>query len=173
MTYITPVISTEPSTSMPHFKQISMLDSEEIISHLNYSTCQLYYTHQISERGISDSRTTISLYYQLFIVYWLSPHSQPPSLVVFPKVQFLVLYYFLFICFFLVRSSVAKISISSYADDNQLYVPPNVSDTDKFSHVIACLSDITYQIQNILWLNESKSEILLFGSPKLTGDLEK
>ena len=43
---ITPVmrnllIFTEPSASMPRFKQISVSDSVELISHLNSSTCQL------------------------------------------------------------------------------------------------------------------------------------
>ena len=65
------------------------------------------------------------------------------------------------------------INFHCYADDTQIYVPLTGSDMTQLSSVLACLSDIKcWMSQNFLQLNESKSEVLLFGPSNLTNVLK-
>ena len=58
-----------------------------------------------------------------------------------------------------------KINFHCYADDSQLYIPLKTGNT-VIPQILDCLSDIKcWMSQNSLQLNDSKSEILLFGPP--------
>ena len=53
-----------------------------------------------------------------------------------------------------------------YADDSQLYLPINPKDPSSISKLHACLTDIkNWMSANFLQLNDSKSEVLIFGPP--------
>ena len=61
------------------------------------------------------------------------------------------------------------INFHSYADDTQLYIPLKPGVTGNVQRLLTCLSEIKqWMSQNFLKLNDSKSEIILFGSPNCT-----
>ena len=62
-----------------------------------------------------------------------------------------------------------NIHFHCYADDTQLYIPLQPGVSGSLSSLLACLSDIKdWMSNNFLQLNETKSEILLFGPPNST-----
>ena len=57
-----------------------------------------------------------------------------------------------------------NIQFHCYADDTQLYIPLKPGETGNLSNLLSCLSDIKdWMSNNFLQLNESKSEIIIFG----------
>ena len=61
-----------------------------------------------------------------------------------------------------------NISLHCYADDTQLYLPLKTNDQSNIKNLMNCLEEIKgWMAQNYLQLNESKSEVVLFGPPEL------
>ena len=62
-----------------------------------------------------------------------------------------------------------NIKFHSYADDTQLYIPLKPGTTGNVNSLLSCLSDIkSWMAQNFLQLNETKTEIIIFGPPNTT-----
>ncbi len=58
-----------------------------------------------------------------------------------------------------------NVSYHCYADDTQCYVPLHLNDVSSLQCLFDCLSDVKqWMSANFLQLNESKTEVLLFGS---------
>ncbi len=63
-----------------------------------------------------------------------------------------------------------NVSFHLYADDTQLYIPLKAGDT--IEPLLACLGDIKKWLSNcFLRLNEEKTEVIVFGPPKLRSGL--
>ncbi len=61
-----------------------------------------------------------------------------------------------------------SVSFHCYADDTQLYVPFKSSDYTAMERLLACLNDVkAWMSMNFLSLNESKTELILFGPSEL------
>lgn len=59
-----------------------------------------------------------------------------------------------------------------YADDTQLYLPLKCDDDSKLTYLIDCLDEIkVWMATSFLQLNESKSEVVIFGPLKLAKKL--
>ena len=59
-----------------------------------------------------------------------------------------------------------NISFHCYADDTQLYLPLKPNDWCNLNSLMDCLEDIKcWMAQNVLQLNEGKSEVVLFSPP--------
>ena len=59
-----------------------------------------------------------------------------------------------------------NISFHCYADDTQLYLPLKPNDRQNLNSLLDCLEDIKcWMAQNVLQLNENKTEVILFGPP--------
>ena len=57
-----------------------------------------------------------------------------------------------------------NISFHCYADDTQLYLHLKPNDRQNLNSLLDCLEDIKcWMAQNVLQLNENKTEVLLFG----------
>ncbi len=61
-----------------------------------------------------------------------------------------------------------SVSFHCYADDTQLYVPFKSSDYTAMERLLACLNDVkAWMSMNFLSLNESKTDLILFGPSEL------
>ncbi len=61
-----------------------------------------------------------------------------------------------------------SVSFHCYADNTQLYVPFKSSDYTAMERLLACLNDVkAWMSMNFLSLNESKTELILFGPSEL------
>ena len=59
-----------------------------------------------------------------------------------------------------------NISFHCYADDTQLYLHLKPNDRQNLNSLLDCLEDIKcWMAQNVLQLNENKSEVILFSPP--------
>jgi len=57
------------------------------------------------------------------------------------------------------------VSFHCYADDTQMYVPIKRNDPSALSSFLSCLDEVKFWLdQNFLFLNENKTEIIVFGS---------
>lgn len=66
-----------------------------------------------------------------------------------------------------------NVSFHCYADDTQIYLPLRPADPGGLAAVFDCLKDInSWMAQNFLHLNNSKTEIILFGSPHTFSQLQ-
>ena len=66
-----------------------------------------------------------------------------------------------------------NISFHCYADDTQLYLPITPDNIDSIAALHNCISDIkNWMYSNFLQLNESKSEVLVFGPPSARSQIE-
>ena len=62
-----------------------------------------------------------------------------------------------------------NINFHCYADDTQLYIPLKPGNNSNMTRILTCLAEIKcWMSQNSLQLNETKTEILLFGPPQST-----
>uniref|UniRef100_A0A669BHY4 Reverse transcriptase domain-containing protein n=1 Tax=Oreochromis niloticus TaxID=8128 RepID=A0A669BHY4_ORENI len=60
-----------------------------------------------------------------------------------------------------------NVSFHFFADDIQIYLPLRLDCKDSLQPLFACLSDVkTWMALNFLHLNESKTEVIVFGLPK-------
>ena len=58
-----------------------------------------------------------------------------------------------------------RVSFHCYADDTQIYVPIKINDSSALSSLLGCLDGVKFWLdQNFLFLNENKTEIIVFGS---------
>ncbi len=56
-----------------------------------------------------------------------------------------------------------------YADDIQLYLPLRCNNDSNISTLFECLDEIrAWMASSFLQLNESKSEVVIFGPPKVS-----
>uniref|UniRef100_A0A669DDM8 Reverse transcriptase domain-containing protein n=1 Tax=Oreochromis niloticus TaxID=8128 RepID=A0A669DDM8_ORENI len=76
----------------------------------------------------------------------------------------------LFILYLLPLGDVLRkhnVSFHSFADDIQIYLPLRLDCKDSLQPLFSCLSDVkTWMALNFLHLNESKTEVIVFGLPK-------
>jgi len=57
--------------------------------------------------------------------------------------------------------------MSLLLDDTQIYLPLKTSEKGNFNELLSCLTEIkSWMTQNLLLLNENKSEIILFSPTK-------
>ncbi len=67
-----------------------------------------------------------------------------------------------------------NMSFHCYADDTQISVPFKQNDNPNLSALSACLSDIkAWMSLNVLNLNESKTEAIVFGSLAVSGNIQQ
>uniref|UniRef100_A0A3P8QN42 Reverse transcriptase domain-containing protein n=1 Tax=Astatotilapia calliptera TaxID=8154 RepID=A0A3P8QN42_ASTCA len=60
-----------------------------------------------------------------------------------------------------------NVSFYTFADDIQIHLPLRLDCKDSLQPLFSCLSDIkTWMALNFLHLNESKTEVIVFGLPK-------
>ena len=82
---------------------------------------------------------------------------------------------FVCICFHLVRylDTIILIGYHIYADDNQLYISFKCHDPlESLTKLNMCISDIrVWMIKNKLKINDSKTEFIIFRSPRLKQNL--
>lgn len=65
-----------------------------------------------------------------------------------------------------------NVVVHCYADDTQLYLPLKCDDDSKLTYLIDCLDEIKVWMATIfLQLNESESEVVIFGPSKLAKKL--
>ena len=65
-----------------------------------------------------------------------------------------------------------NVQIHLYADDTELYLPfqPDQSE-EAMKRLDACVEDIRPWMENIFLLNDSKTEFIIFGTPKNVGQV--
>lgn len=66
-----------------------------------------------------------------------------------------------------------SVSFHCYADDTQLYIPFKSNDSTAIERLLACLNEVkAWMSTNFLSLNESKTELILFGPSDLDNVVE-